>query len=143
MWWLNLDPIKVVATVDSVLWNIPSLNPNESWAVTHLFSGGFSGWSQAAIFLNHNFSRVSISSQVAIELDRRTAYTWSTSFGHEIYAAPLGPDFTPPPGGHFGIVGSVHEKTFLRALSWTSNSIFTLSPPCILWPSCYRWLGLS
>ena len=75
-------------------------------------------------------------------VDGRIAYTWSASYGHGIYGAPLAPDFTPPPGGHFGISGSVHEKTLLGALSWTSNTIYTVSPPCSAWSRGGKSFGL-
>ena len=139
---VDLNPIKALVMEDTIMWNIPMLKPEQPWAISHMFAGAFSGWSQAANFFNHNFEQCSIDSQVAVELDRRTIYAWSASFEHPIVATPLGPDFLPPPGGYYGIAGSVHDKTILRALSWTSNSIFTLSPPCPAWSRGGRSFGL-
>ena len=139
---VDLNPIKALVMEDTIMWNIPMLKPEQPWAISHMFAGAFSGWSQAANFFNHNYELCSIDSQVAVELDRRTIYAWSASFEHPIVATPLGPDFLPPPGGYYGIAGSVHEKTILRALSWTSNSIFTLSPPCPAWSRGGRSFGL-
>ena len=118
----QLDPVRVQASDDTILWNIPKLDRGDGWNLAHLFASGFSGWSQAADFIGHN--HVPINSQVAVELDTRIAYA-----GHELYATCLGPDFLPPPGGHFGICGTVHDKTILRAMS----AIYTLSPPCPAW----------
>ena len=133
---VDLNPIKALVMEDTIMWNIPVLKPEQPWAISHMFAGAFSGWSQAANFFNHNYEQCSIDSQVAVE------YAWSASFEHPIVATPLGPDFLPPPGGYYGIAGSVHEKTILRALSWTSNSIFTLSPPCPAWSRGGRSFGL-
>ena len=140
---VDLNPIKALVMEDTIMWNIPMLKPEQPWAISHMFAGAFSGWSQAANFFNHNYEQCSIDSQVAVELDRRTIYAWSASFEHPIVATPLGPDFLPPPGGYYGIAGSVHEKTILRALSWTQLNLHALSTlPClvargkIFWPTC-------
>ena len=41
-----------------------------------------------------------MSSQVAVELDTRTSYAWSATFGHGLLAAPMGANFLAPPAGH-------------------------------------------
>ena len=130
------------ATNDAILWNVPKLDSLDGWKLAHLFAGSFSGWSQASDAIHHNVDCIFIDSQVTIELDTRIAYAWSASFGHELFAAPLGPEFIPPSDGHFGICGSVHEKTILRALSWTSNVIYTLWPPCPSWSKGGKSMGL-
>ena len=53
----------------------------------------------------------------------RACYAWSATFGHELHAAPLGANFLPLPGGHFGVCGSVHDRTILRALTKESNVV--------------------
>ena len=123
----QLNSLLVQATDDTVLWNVPQLSHEDGWHLGHLFAGGFAGWTQASDFIIHdNVDQVTISSQVAVELDMRTSYAWSATFGHELLAAPGAPTSFPP-GGHFRVCGSVREKTLLTALT------FTLFPPCPAW----------
>ena len=108
----QLQPLLAEATEDTILWNIPKLDSLDGWKVAHLFAGGFSGWSQVSNAIHHNVDCIVIDSQVTIELDTRIAYAWSASFGHELFAAPLGPEFIPPPG----ICGSMRRPFFVRFL---------------------------
>ena len=48
----------------------------------------------------------------------------------------------PPPDGRYGMCGTVHEKTILRAISNVVNTIFTLSPPCPAWSKGGESTGL-
>ena len=102
-----LNPIKAVATEDTVLWNIPSFNPEESWAVAHIVLRRVLRMvSSSCLHEPQPTSGVHLiaSSHCGRQKDSLhvECFVWPRSTVH------LGPDFTPPPEGHFGISGSVH-----------------------------------
>ena len=101
----QLHPVLIQAKDDVVLWSIPRLDPMNGWNLAHLFAGSFSGWLQA---FNRSVDQIFIDPQVTVELDTRIAFAWSASVRHELFAAPLGPGFLPPPSGHFGICGTAY-----------------------------------
>ena len=91
---------------------------------------------------NHNFSQVSISSQVALELDRRIAYTWSASFGHEIYAAPFGGRFHSTPWWSLWDRWFCAWEDYFEGFVMDLKLHFTLSPPCPAWSRGGKSFGL-
>ena len=117
----QLHPVLIQAKDDVILSTIPRLDPMNGWNLAHLFAGGFSGWLQASNVFNRSMDQIFIDPQVTVELDTRIAFACSASFRHELFAAPLGPGFLPPPSGRFGICGTGSWIAFAKIYDIKGN----------------------
>ena len=111
----------------------PEVASELHWNMLHLFSGGFSGWSQAAEWLETAEVGFVVDRQVFLDWDPSVVKTCAMNHTALVVKAPLepSPDLVTPK--KIIVEGSISDFTLLHAVRMPFNLVETLSPPCVSW----------
>ena len=134
-------PILDVAGPDSVLVSIIRLEQGEHIRVAEIFSGGFSGWSQAVTLLYD--SQVPVSMGWTLDWDPQVVKYLQTQ--HPSLTVVTSPheleEVSPETAVHLQV--DAYDMWWLRMQSRQPASLFTISSPCPSWSTAASGRGLQ
>ncbi|CAK9031018.1 unnamed protein product [Durusdinium trenchii] len=107
--------------------------PELHWNVLHLFSGGYSGWSQAAEWLETADVGFIADRQLFLDWDPTVVKTCALNHSALVVKAPLEPNPDFVTAKKIIVEGSISDFTTLHAVRMPFNLVETLSPPCVSW----------
>ena len=121
----------------------PTLHPAMPWNVIHWFSGGFMGWSKAFAWLAKKEPDCAISQQVFVDSNPQVMDCWAKDTGRSYVHGPISPDAKWNPSPTIGVCSEVADVSLGRLATFQSNSIQTMSPPCVSWSKGGKNYGLN
>ena len=121
----------------------PCLDRDLPFNALHLFAGGYCGWTRALSWLHDHVEGISCGSQVSVDADPMVLEAWSEQHGYQHYVGATHALSTWDPTEHIGICTAVQDKTCLRRCLWPTNTIATVSPPCVSWSRGGKREGLN
>ena len=109
----------------------------------HMFSGSYCGWSRALDWIGHQLEDIPLGTQTFVDADPSVMTAWTKQHQQDCYHGPTSSEAKWDPSEKIGICSSVSDATILRRCQWSSNTIMTLSPPCVSWSRGGKMGGLD
>lgn len=85
-------------------------------SMIHCFSGAYSGWSQAAEFLDKTASSFCLHQQFEIDLNEQAMELWSVKHGQQPFRCPIHWSTAWPSAKHVGVHGSVADWSIANVI---------------------------
>ena len=121
----------------------PELVKEMPWSALHMYSGSFSGWSQAMGWMSRSQQFMIKGQEVAVDCDDLVMKLWTTKHQAVTLRTPIEPSMACTPAEFVGICGRVEDHTILNAIRAQSNLVLTMSPPCQSWSRGGKQAGLD
>ena len=137
----SVDPSTIILKNAQVCFR-PEFEPTLPWDVVHMFCGAFSGWSQAARWLDGN-KTMCLGQEIFIDNDPQVMQLWNIKHSATYRTLPLDYKTAWCHAKHVGLCGSISEPSIMGACRSQVNVITTMSPPCQSWSKGGRRAGLD
>ena len=128
---------------DVVITFRPEFDKLMPWNLFHSFAGAYSGWAQAAEFLDRNETAFCLGQEVELDINEQVMQLWSVKHASKPRVCPIHWSEPWPSQKHVGVHGSVADWTTANLIRVQSNLCFTMSPPCQSWSKGGKHLGLG
>ena len=113
------------------------------WNMFHSFSGAFSGWAQAADFLDRTEAAFCLGQEFELDIDEQVMQLWSVKHSLMPLKCPIHWSTPWPSQRHVGLHGSVADWTLANVIRVQTNLCLSMSPPCQSWSKGGKHLGLA
>lgn len=133
---------KIVFTETVAVGIRPEFISDMTWSALHLFSGSFSGWTQAAKWISNNVTGVAIGQEIELDAAVEVANAWIADGEGQVLTCPLSPFGAWMPAAKIRVLGQVKDLSVLNLCQHQVNLMVTLSPPCQSWSKGGRLTGL-
>ena len=121
----------------------PHLDSSSAFNYVHMFSGSYSGWSQAATWIAKANIGQTTGQQLSIDSDDTVIQLWSLKHNTRPFRSPVLPQFVWTPSDHVAVQSCVGDCSFLHLCAHEMNVLATLSPPCVSWSRGGKGRGLN
>eukprot|EP00438_Fugacium_kawagutii_P022415 Skav201705 [mRNA] locus=scaffold2750:50465:54844:+ [translate_table: standard] len=127
-------------TATSILWFISNHERHAPLHFTHLFSGSFCGWHQAAVSLEQS-EILKIGSSSHIDCDEDVIAVWSKGKRADVFYKEV--SIHTSKSRITGVLSTVGKHHWLNLNRSDINAIYTASPPCQPWSRGGKERGLE